>query len=47
MLPYLQVILPLVEHYLKNHLSYFLSTSNSSHGNGGHASNKEKEMVAR
>ncbi|XP_012989669.2 ryanodine receptor 2 isoform X4 [Esox lucius] len=40
-----KVVFPLVEQYLKDHRLYFLSTSASSQGNGGHASNKEKEMV--
>ncbi|KAM4597636.1 ryanodine receptor 2-like, partial [Polymixia lowei] len=40
-----KVILPLLEQYLKSHRLYFLSTSPCSHGNRGHASNKEKEMV--
>ncbi|CAB1343728.1 unnamed protein product [Coregonus sp. 'balchen'] len=40
-----KVALPLLEQYLKNHHLYFLSTAASSRGNGGHASNKEKEMV--
>lgn len=42
-----QVILPLLEQYLKSHQLYFLSTSLSSGGNKSHASKKEKEMIAR
>uniref|UniRef100_A0A671YWR5 Ryanodine receptor 2 n=1 Tax=Sparus aurata TaxID=8175 RepID=A0A671YWR5_SPAAU len=40
------VILPLLEQYLKSHQLYFLSTSLSSGGNKSHASKKEKEMIA-
>ncbi|XP_014010249.2 ryanodine receptor 2 [Salmo salar] len=40
-----KVALPLLEQYLKNHRLYFLSTAARSRGNGGQASNKEKEMV--
>lgn len=42
-----QVILPLLEQYVKNHRLYFLSTSLCSSGNRGHALKKEKEMIAR
>ncbi|KAJ8013934.1 hypothetical protein DPEC_G00035000 [Dallia pectoralis] len=40
-----KVVLPLLEQHMKDHHIYFLSTTASSHGYGGHASNKEKEMV--
>lgn len=39
-----QVILPLLEQYVKSHRLYFLSTSSSD--NRSHASRKEKEMIA-
>lgn len=39
-----QVILPLLEQYVKSHCLYFLSTSSSD--NRSHASRKEKEMIA-
>ncbi|XP_061561261.1 ryanodine receptor 2 isoform X2 [Phycodurus eques] len=42
---FLKVVLPLVDQYFRNHRLYFLSTSIHSISNGGHASNKEKEMV--
>ncbi|KAK1794494.1 hypothetical protein P4O66_011363, partial [Electrophorus voltai] len=40
-----QVVLPLVDQYFKNHRLYFLSTAIRPISSGGHASNKEKEMV--
>uniref|UniRef100_A0A7N6A8U4 Ryanodine receptor 2 n=1 Tax=Anabas testudineus TaxID=64144 RepID=A0A7N6A8U4_ANATE len=40
-----KVVLPLVDQYFKNHRLYFLSTAIHSISSGGHASNKEKEMV--
>uniref|UniRef100_A0A3B1K1U7 Ryanodine receptor 2 n=1 Tax=Astyanax mexicanus TaxID=7994 RepID=A0A3B1K1U7_ASTMX len=40
-----KVVLPLVDQYFKNHRLYFLSTAVRPIGSGGHASNKEKEMV--
>uniref|UniRef100_A0A4W6FE05 Ryanodine receptor 2 n=1 Tax=Lates calcarifer TaxID=8187 RepID=A0A4W6FE05_LATCA len=40
-----QVVLPLVDQYFKNHRLYFLSTAIHPISSGGHASNKEKEMV--
>ncbi|XP_077359216.1 ryanodine receptor 2 [Festucalex cinctus] len=40
-----KVVLPLVDQYFKNHRLYFLSTSINPISSGGHASNKEKEMV--
>lgn len=42
-----QVVLPLVDQYFKNHRLYFLSTAIRPISSGGHASNKEKEMVTR
>ncbi|XP_010783025.1 ryanodine receptor 2-like [Notothenia coriiceps] len=39
------VVLPLVDQYFKNHRLYFLSTAIHPISSGGHASNKEKEMV--
>ncbi|CAL8299057.1 unnamed protein product [Merluccius merluccius] len=42
-----QVVLPLLEQYLKSHRAYYLSNSTCYQGNRGHASNKEKEMVVR
>uniref|UniRef100_A0AAQ4PR39 Ryanodine receptor 2 n=1 Tax=Gasterosteus aculeatus aculeatus TaxID=481459 RepID=A0AAQ4PR39_GASAC len=40
-----KVVLPLVDQYFKNHQIYFLSTAIHPISSGGHASNKEKEMV--
>ncbi|MBN3288490.1 RYR2 protein, partial [Polyodon spathula] len=40
-----KVVLPLVDQYFKNHRLYFLSTVSRPLSSGGHASNKEKEMV--
>ncbi|XP_030196348.1 ryanodine receptor 2 isoform X3 [Gadus morhua] len=40
-----KVLLPLVDQYFKNHRLYFLSTAIRPISSGGHASNKEKEMV--
>ncbi|XP_034425492.1 ryanodine receptor 2 isoform X10 [Hippoglossus hippoglossus] len=40
-----KVVLPLVDQYFKNHRLYFLSTAIHPISSGGHASNKEKEMV--
>ncbi|XP_058262189.1 ryanodine receptor 2 isoform X11 [Hemibagrus wyckioides] len=40
-----KVVLPLVDQYFKNHRLYFLSTAIRPISSGGHASNKEKEMV--
>ncbi|TSL04189.1 Ryanodine receptor 2 [Bagarius yarrelli] len=42
-----KVVLPLVDQYFKNHRLYFLSTAIRPISSGGHASNKEKEMVTR
>uniref|UniRef100_W5KMZ7 Ryanodine receptor 1 n=1 Tax=Astyanax mexicanus TaxID=7994 RepID=W5KMZ7_ASTMX len=42
-----KILLPLVNQYFKNHCLYFLSTPAKILGSGGHASNKEKEMIAR
>lgn len=42
-----QVVLPLLDQYFKNHRLYFLSTAIHPISSGGHASNKEKEMVTR
>ncbi|KAM7371308.1 hypothetical protein PAMP_010790 [Pampus punctatissimus] len=42
-----KVVLPLVDQYFKNHRLYFLSTAIHAISSGGHASNKEKEMVTR
>ncbi|XP_036440578.1 ryanodine receptor 1-like isoform X1 [Colossoma macropomum] len=41
-----KILLPLVNQYFKNHCLYFLSTPAKVLGSGGHASNKEKEMIA-
>ncbi|XP_062407677.1 ryanodine receptor 1b isoform X3 [Sardina pilchardus] len=41
-----KILLPLVNQYFKNHCLYFLSTPAKILGSGGHASNKEKEMIA-
>ena len=43
----LQILLPLINQYYKNHCLYFLSTPAKVLGSGGHSSNKEKEMIAR
>ncbi|XP_035260548.1 ryanodine receptor 2 isoform X5 [Anguilla anguilla] len=40
-----KVVLPLVDQYFKNHRLYFLSTAIRPLSSGGHASNKEKEMI--
>uniref|UniRef100_A0A4W4GAQ9 Ryanodine receptor 1 n=1 Tax=Electrophorus electricus TaxID=8005 RepID=A0A4W4GAQ9_ELEEL len=40
------ILLPLINQYFKNHCLYFLSTPAKVLGSGGHASNKEKEMIA-
>ncbi|XP_078504129.1 ryanodine receptor 2 [Lissotriton helveticus] len=40
-----KVVLPLIDQYFKNHRLYFLSTASRPLSSGGHASNKEKEMV--
>ncbi|XP_028285731.1 ryanodine receptor 2 [Parambassis ranga] len=40
-----KVVLPLVDQYFKNHRLYFLSTATQPINSGGHASNKEKEMM--
>uniref|UniRef100_A0A4W3IRR6 Ryanodine receptor 2 n=1 Tax=Callorhinchus milii TaxID=7868 RepID=A0A4W3IRR6_CALMI len=40
-----KVVLPLTDQYFKNHRLYFLSTASRPLSSGGHASNKEKEMV--
>ncbi|KAI4894479.1 hypothetical protein NFI96_006536 [Prochilodus magdalenae] len=42
-----KILLPLINQYFKNHCLYFLSTPAKILGSGGHASNKEKEMIAR
>ncbi|XP_023662899.1 ryanodine receptor 1b isoform X3 [Paramormyrops kingsleyae] len=41
-----KILLPLINQYFKNHCMYFLSTPAKLLGSGGHASNKEKEMIA-
>ncbi|KAF3701322.1 Ryanodine receptor 3 [Channa argus] len=41
----LQVLLPLIDQYFKNHSLYFLSSPNKNLSSSGYASNKEKEMV--
>uniref|UniRef100_A0A672JJC7 Ryanodine receptor 2b (cardiac) n=1 Tax=Salarias fasciatus TaxID=181472 RepID=A0A672JJC7_SALFA len=41
-----QVVLPLLEQYMKSHHLYFLSASICTTHNRSHASKKEKEMVA-
>ncbi|TKC44229.1 hypothetical protein EI555_012073 [Monodon monoceros] len=41
------VVLPLIDQYFKNHRLYFLSAASRPLCSGGHASNKEKEMVTR
>ncbi|XP_009068059.1 PREDICTED: ryanodine receptor 2, partial [Acanthisitta chloris] len=40
-----KVVLPLIDQYFKNHRLYFLSSASRPLSTGGHASNKEKEMV--
>lgn len=45
--PTLQILLPLINQYFTNHCLYFLSTPAKVLGSGGHASNKEKEMITR
>ncbi|NXC05808.1 RYR2 protein, partial [Orthonyx spaldingii] len=40
-----KVVLPLIDQYFKNHRLYFLSSASRPLSSGGHASNKEKEMV--
>ncbi|KAL1784292.1 ryanodine receptor 2 [Sigmodon hispidus] len=40
-----KVVLPLIDQYFKNHRLYFLSAASRPLCTGGHASNKEKEMV--
>ncbi|XP_032040812.1 ryanodine receptor 2 isoform X9 [Aythya fuligula] len=40
-----KVVLPLIDQYFKNHRLYFLSAASRPLSSGGHASNKEKEMV--
>lgn len=42
-----QILLPLINQYFTNHCLYFLSTPAKILGSGGHASNKEKEMITR
>ncbi|XP_068034046.1 ryanodine receptor 1-like, partial [Anomalospiza imberbis] len=39
------ILLPLINQYFHNHCLYFLSTPAQVLGSGGHASNKEKEMI--
>lgn len=46
-LPLPQILLPLINQYFTNHCLYFLSTPAKVLGSGGHASNKEKEMITR
>lgn len=46
-LPLQQVVLPLLEQYVKSHRLYFLSISLCSNVNRSHASKKEKEMISR
>uniref|UniRef100_A0A3Q3MUI7 Ryanodine receptor 2b (cardiac) n=1 Tax=Mastacembelus armatus TaxID=205130 RepID=A0A3Q3MUI7_9TELE len=41
-----QVIIPLLEQYVKSHCVYFLSTTLCSSGSRNHASKKEKEIIA-
>ncbi|XP_056396363.1 ryanodine receptor 1 isoform X2 [Hyla sarda] len=41
-----KILLPLINQNFKNHCLYFLSTPAKVLGSGGHASNKEKEMIA-
>ncbi|XP_076875611.1 ryanodine receptor 1 isoform X2 [Brachyhypopomus gauderio] len=41
-----KILMPLINQYFKNHCLYFLSTPAKILGSGGHASNKEKEMIA-
>ncbi|XP_077336635.1 ryanodine receptor 1 isoform X4 [Lithobates pipiens] len=41
-----KILLPLINQYFTNHCLYFLSTPAKVLGSGGHASNKEKEMIA-
>ncbi|XP_072885345.1 ryanodine receptor 1-like isoform X1 [Hemitrygon akajei] len=43
---FVKILLPLINQYFKNHCLYFLSTPAQLLGSGGHASNKEKEMIA-
>lgn len=45
--PHPQILLPLINQYFTNHCLYFLSTPAKVLGSGGHASNKEKEMITR
>ncbi|XP_038623542.1 ryanodine receptor 1 isoform X2 [Tachyglossus aculeatus] len=40
-----KILLPLISQYFRNHCLYFLSTPAKVLGSGGHASNKEKEML--
>ncbi|XP_053461557.1 ryanodine receptor 1 isoform X2 [Nycticebus coucang] len=40
-----KILLPLINQYFTNHCLYFLSTPAKVLGSGGHASNKEKEMI--
>ncbi|XP_043914983.1 ryanodine receptor 2 [Protopterus annectens] len=40
-----KVVVPLIDQYFKNHRLYFLSIASRPLISGGHASNKEKEMV--
>ncbi|KAM4879798.1 LOW QUALITY PROTEIN: ryanodine receptor 1 [Sylvia borin] len=40
-----KILLPLINQYFHNHCLYFLSTPAQVLGSGGHASNKEKEMI--
>uniref|UniRef100_G3U9F3 Ryanodine receptor 1 n=1 Tax=Loxodonta africana TaxID=9785 RepID=G3U9F3_LOXAF len=40
-----EILLPLINQYFTNHCLYFLSTPAKVLGSGGHASNKEKEMI--
>ncbi|KAH1181027.1 hypothetical protein KIL84_001961, partial [Mauremys mutica] len=42
-----KILLPLINQYFHNHCLYFLSTPAKVLGSGGHASNKEKEMITR
>lgn len=44
---FLQVLLPLIDQYFKNHSLYFLSSATKTLSSSGYASNKEKEMVTR
>ncbi|XP_053538759.1 ryanodine receptor 2 isoform X6 [Ictalurus punctatus] len=44
---FIKVLLPLIDHYFKNHHLYFLPSAMCSLSSTAHASNKEREMVSR